>query len=544
MSMAAHALTSRRDASALLFGALAGVAALVAIGALLFEMRWESNDDIAMAMVVHGYGIAAAPSAHLFFSNVLWGHLAQLLDMPSMIPGYSLASLATLTLAGAGLFVGLAHSGVQRGVCAAAVVLILARPLLFQQFTVNAGLVTIAALLAWQHGARCGRRAALYGGCGLLFIAFLIRAPEACLVLMVALPLLPWSWLARDRHAQIAIVMLVLALLAAQVIDHRAYQAPAWQAFTTLNPLRAIFTDFGAREAARAHPQVVREHGYSANDMELIGSWFFVDPDVADPKRLRALLASLGSAPLVLHSLPLATRGMRNLWHPDLVALFAAAVLLGLRQGGWRVAASWALLLGAILVIGIAGRSGPLLRVYVPLLSLLVIAPLVWSRLSQRRTAVALTILIAAAALNGYRVIKQSLGKQQQAASLRRDLAGFPTQPVVIWGATFPFELVYPVLGPTPTTQSYQLHGLGVFTLAPFSVAYAQELAGNGFITRLRSAEGLHLIATQRQVSLLATYCKEHLGGALESLPTPPLGALPVSRQRCLGADSLSAAPR
>ncbi len=241
------------------------------------------------------------------------------------------------------------------------------------------------------------------------------------------------------------------------------------------------------------------------------------------------------SAPLALHSLPLATRGMRNLWHPDLVALFAAAVLLGLRQGGWRVAASWALLLGAILVLGIAGRSGPLVRVYVPLLSLLVIAPLVWSRLSQRRTAVVLTILIAAAALNGYRVIKQSLGKQQQAASLRRDLAGFPTQPVVIWGATFPFELVYPVLGPTPTTQSYQLHGLGVFTLAPFSVAYAQELAGNGFITRLRSAEGLHLIATQRQVSLLATYCKEHLAGELKSLPTPPLGALPVSRQRCLG---------
>ena len=543
MTKAANSLTSRRARSALLFGALAGVTTLVAIGALVFEMRWESNDDIAMSMVVHGYGIATAPSPRLFFSNVLWGHLTQILDMASRIPGYSLASLATLTLAGTGLFVGLAQSGLRHAVCAAAVVLILVRPLLFQQFTVNAGLVTIVALLCWHHGASTGSRTALYSGCGLLFIAFLIRAPEACLVLIVALPLLSWSWLARDHHARVAIVTLALALLAAQVIDHRAYQGPAWQAFTTLNPLRAIFTDFGAREAARAHPQRVHDHGYSANDMELIGSWFFVDPDIADPKRLRALLASLGSAPLALHSLPLATRGMRNLWHPDLVSLFAAAVLLGLSQGGRRVAASWILFLGAILVLGIAGRPGPVLRVYVPLLSLLVIAPLVWTRPSQRRTAIALTILMAGATANGYRVIKQSLGKQQQAVSLRRDLAALTTRPVVTWGSTFPFELVYPVLGPTATTRSLRFYGLGVFTLAPFSVAYAEEMAGNGFIAHLRSDEGLHLIASNRQLSLLATYCGEHLGGQLESLPTSQLGSLPISRQRCIEAVSPRATP-
>ena len=544
MSADTQGRTAQHDGSALLFGALAGVAALVAVGALLFEMRWDSNDDIAMAMVVHGYGIAAVPSPNLFFSNQLWGHLAQLLDVSSVIPGYSLASLATLTVAGAGMFVCLARNGVPRLVCAAAVALILARPLLFQQFTVNAGLVTIVALLCWQHAARHGRRTALYCGCGLLFIAFLIRAPEACLVVMVALPLLPWSTLARDRHARIAIVALAFALLAAQVIDHRAYQAPAWQAFTTLNPLRAIFTDFGARQAARSNPQLVREHGYSANDMELMGNWFFVDPDIADPKRLRPLLASFGSAPLVLHSFTLATRGIHNLWHPELVILFAAAVLVGLIQGGRRVAASWALMLGAIALLSIAGRSGPLLRIYVPLLSVLVIAPLVCSRLRQQRTAVVLTILIGAAAVNGSHVIKQSLGKQQQAAKLQHDLAALTTQPVALWGASFPFELVYPVLGPTPITRGYRFYGLGVFTLAPFSVAYAQEAAGDGFIARLRSDEGSHLIAIERQVALLATYCQEHLGGQLESLSTPPLGTLPMSRQRCTRADDRRATPR
>lgn len=533
----AHPLSPPRAGGALFLQALTSVGTLVAASALFFEMRWEGNDDIAMAMVVHGYGIAAAPSPHLFFSNVLWGHLTQFLDIALMIPGYSLASLLTLSLAGTGLFLGLAHGRLPRALCAAAVVLIMLRPLLFQQFTINAGLVTIIAVVCAHHGARTGRRTTLYASCGLLFIAFLIRAPEACLVLAVALPLLPWAWLTTARHARVAIVTLVLALVAAQVIDYCAYQGPAWQAFSRLNPLRAMFTDFGARQAARDHPQLVRDHGYSANDMDLLGSWFFVDPNIADPKRLSALLASFGNAPLALDSLPLALRGMRNLWHPDLAPLFVAALLIGLRHGGRRVAASWILMLGAILVLGIVGRSGPVLRVYVPVLSLLVIAPLVWPRLHQRHPAVALTILLAAATVNSYRVISQSIEKQQQAISLRDDLSTLTNQPLVAWGATFPFELVYPVLGITPNIRELRFYGLGVFALAPFSVAHAEETAGNGFTARLRSEAGLRLVATKRQVSLLATYCREHLGSQLESLPAPSHSSLLVSQKRCVGTD-------
>ena len=44
---------------------------------LFFEPRWETNDDVAMSMVAHGYGIAAVGMPNLIFSNVVWGYLVQ-----------------------------------------------------------------------------------------------------------------------------------------------------------------------------------------------------------------------------------------------------------------------------------------------------------------------------------------------------------------------------------------------------------------------------------------------------------------------------------
>ena len=39
-----------------------------------FDPHWETNDDIAMSMVVHGYGIASVGMPNLVFSNIVWGH--------------------------------------------------------------------------------------------------------------------------------------------------------------------------------------------------------------------------------------------------------------------------------------------------------------------------------------------------------------------------------------------------------------------------------------------------------------------------------------
>jgi len=62
-------LRSIKDRPALL--AFLWVATLIVLLCLAFDPRWESNDDVAMSKVAHGYGLAAYGSSHLIFPMCL-----------------------------------------------------------------------------------------------------------------------------------------------------------------------------------------------------------------------------------------------------------------------------------------------------------------------------------------------------------------------------------------------------------------------------------------------------------------------------------------
>lgn len=49
---------------------------LVVVLYFFVEPQWETNDDVAMSMVSHGYDIASEPSPNLIFSNVIWDYIS------------------------------------------------------------------------------------------------------------------------------------------------------------------------------------------------------------------------------------------------------------------------------------------------------------------------------------------------------------------------------------------------------------------------------------------------------------------------------------
>jgi hypothetical protein len=109
----------------------------------------------------------------------------------------------------------------------------------------------------------------------------------------------------------------------------------------------------------------------------------------------------------------------------------------------------------------------------------------------------------------------------------------FPTEPVVIWGAAFPFEAIYPVLGAPSAAMAYRFYSLGVFTLAPFSVAFAEDRSGRGMIDRLTSEAGVPIIGNEQVFGFLDTYCHARLQGRLAALSAQQYGTMVVSRLRC-----------
>ena len=142
-----------------------------------FEPRWETNDDVGMSMIAHGYGIAAVGMPNLVFSNVVWGYLVRIIPQINGVLGYSIAAIGILV--SVGMVMLLASRKFRFGwlVSLPLLILLLARPVLFPQFTINAGLLTVGAVVCWHLYGQQENRLALLGGCLLSFFCYLVSPP-------------------------------------------------------------------------------------------------------------------------------------------------------------------------------------------------------------------------------------------------------------------------------------------------------------------------------------------------------------------------------
>lgn len=509
---------------------------LVIFLCVTFSPEWDTNDDVGMSMVAHGYGIAAAGSPNLIFSNIVWGYFVRLLPNVGGILGYSLATMATLVAIGSVILYVMRAMGSNWLAATLVLLLVMIRPILFPQFTINAGLLATSAVLCWLLYEKRNAKLAFAFGCLLAYAGFLVRSQELLLVFLIAAPLLPWRKFFATRFAWTGLSCLLIAIAGSSYIDGKAYQAPEWQQFNAINPARAPFTDFGAGQALKSRPELLAKHGFSANDIDLIGHWFFVDPKISNSVVINDMLRDLGPMPSQRGAMQNGWAAIETLAHPVLMPLLLAAIFLLVALPSRSLALSWCLCLLAFFALGMLGRPG-VLRVYIPVLSLLVLAPILiaYGGVGFRpvRRWIAYAALVSAASVNTTMVVAESQTAATVSAATTSSLRTFPTSPIVVWGAVFPYETVFKVLQEPNVARNYQLYAMGAFTLAPFSRAHAEELAGRGFVKQLLSEHGVQVIATESHRKLLDGYCQEHWQGSLIVMQTRQYGNLAASQFRC-----------
>jgi len=81
--------------------------------------------------------------------------------------------------------------------------------------------------------------------------------------------------------------------------------------------------------------------------------------------------------------------------------------------------------------------------------------------------------------------------------------------------------------------MSLRFYGLGAFTLAPFSVAFTEQQQGRGMIDLLVKETGIPIVARQKCLRYLGTYCRERLHGEIKELSARQYGAIVVSVRQC-----------
>ena len=513
----------------------------------IYIPHWQTNDDVAMSMIAHGYGNVVTGSPNLGFSNLFWGYFVRSLPSVGGLLGYSVATFASLIAAGIAILYSARLSTRNWLISIALLGSVLVFPVLFPQFTVNAGFLTIAALVCWRMYDLRGGRSWLLCGCVFAFCGFLVRNQEALLVFVIGCPLLPWKRLLRDRAARFAGVGLVLAMGLATLANRQAYQGPEWDAFAALNPLRMRITDYGADKVLQRSPQLLRQYDFSKNDINLLHAWFFVDPAVADPQRLKPMLAQI--PPRYASNLlwKRGFNGIRVLGHPALFPMLLAALLLALLYPDRRVMATWLLCIASIFALAVVFRPG-VLRVYLPLVSLLFLAPLIGNTLANRiprwRWHLAQGIVVVAMACIMAKAFVASRTTEAHDARNQRDMQDLPHEPFVVWGGSLSFQSLYPPLLRADTIHEYRPEVFGVFSLAPFSRNTMEQANGNGFVQRLQSPEGVLIVTKPLPIRFLKIYCRERLGGEL-SQEDQPGRMLLLKRFRCVAPrDSTPAGPR
>jgi hypothetical protein len=506
--------------------------ALCLLTMLIFgDKYWDANDDEHMAMIAQGYGLAAAPSAGLVYSNVVWGWLVMQLGSPFGIPGYTLGAYAVMLASAAAIgWVMLKRD--TPGLLAAALLLVMfIRPLLEPQFSVTAGYAAAAGVALLMTCGRSPRWSTAALGALLLVLGGLIRLEESLFVCLVSAPFLLHALyqgrrLPASRMMLAGLLAAVAVLGGCRLLDGQYRSGSEWQRFDTMNALRKPFTDYGLSSYFAHQEQRMAAAGLSRNDMALVTEWFFLDDKVYNDQTLGALLRGI----------PLSERLAYNLGRYDalprpfttpLVALLGVATLLAFALSGRRRVAALGIALFALsmFIFLCMGRPG-VPRVFPGALAALALMMMLDDRHGRNRWAMAAAAaFLVVVCLDGASYFRVHHAQAARAASIKQDLCTLPgrDQLQVVWGAPRGFADRY-VYDPTQSPAGGclpHIYLVGVLELLPVNLqqlhAYTQ---GKDLVPALLGGQHFYFLSTENKLAELDRFLHEHYGVGLHSEPS------------------------
>lgn len=490
-----------------------------------FGIRFETNDDVAMMMMAHGFGIAGQPTPLLLFSNVWQGLAIQAMGWPFGLSGYGVYLMGAQVVAMAAIFAFLTELNGRVRLNLAVVIAVGIRAVFAPQFTVIAGFLALATVLAMLAYLARPRVSVLAAATVLGLASILMRDHLFLFVAAVALPFLLRPALVQDRRVWAAGVILLLLALAAQWHQNLLLSAPEWTAHHAQNLLRAAFTDFNAAPRVAADPKALAAAGWSLNDLSMVENWWLVDTRLSSPDAMRAALEVVGLPAFFGLSAARLSGLMAQFAEADMLAVISLLLVASIWLRGTalvRLSLGVFLLVGLALFLTAGGRLGVSRIYYPPLVVLACVAVAMLPRAPQTALPLFPEMVITVAALGamvfslGYRVPQaldaaEAVRESEAVLSRKAD----PARVYVVWGGALPFEWLYRPLALREEMPKLRLYGLGASSLAPWAVA---QIGGSpdAVIQAFRSAEGLPLITSSHLTPLLRAYCAERFGGTLD----------------------------
>jgi hypothetical protein len=487
-----------------------------------FEPMYGTNDDVGMAMRVHGFGQYAEASPFIVYSNVIWGWI--LFHLPTLNHVYAYAWVTVLIMLA--YTWGLTYFGLRSAapiwLVLPLVAAIVAEPLLFPQFTKHAVFLSLVMALAIRQYMVSPAPWLLVVVVVFGIAGMLVRTYGWLAVAMYMVPLLSWRKFWADMRLRWVGIGLIGFLIISVLINWVAYQTTAeLRQFESLYRLYQPIFNNNATLFFEQNPQMLTTHGWHENDIQLIRSRFLIPGRLMDADALRDIMSNvprLNSE--IAQKVTFMNFKVVATVAPWLLYVGLGLVLVSKQIRLWGVFAAF--IIGEI-GLGILGREA-YGRVTYPLLVVCVVFVLVsvpattWTK--HRWLA---WVVVVCTAFGLWIEIPELASRSQKftthGAALWYDMHEIPNRPLVVWGG-FEYEMMYPVRRIRDDVVNVPIYALALAAIEPTSVASKAVRQGFDIDTVLRSAAGLELITQPYQLPWLEQYCRDHHAAKMEANPS------------------------
>jgi hypothetical protein len=462
-------------------------------------------------MRTHGYGAGGKSTVFIQSSNVIWGYFIKILPSSVLgVPGYSLATFLILFffLMSICLF-GIINKINKENliIIILTIILILFDPIISPQFTINAGLITIAGLLFLRIYFQFNQIKYLLFSFICFFLGFIIREKMFYATIFVGFFFIVNKKFFNRKFFFLSFLFIAI-LASAKHYNNQMYNQEELKKYLEFQKARVFWIDY--KGFSFLNKEIRNKHKFTENDIFLLNNWFFIDSYLADPERLNRMRADM---PAIINEKKGNIKvGIEFLWNQRILPLSLCAFLILLLFPSFRLGLSWLMLFIIIIYIAHEGRPA-IYRVYVPLLTVLIIIPvleLIIKDAIRNKVYIIISVIFICNNINLYNSIFNHTQISKQSKEFHQEDFKFLNQVdyVVTWGSVFPHTIAYPVF--PKKIFDFRQYGLGTGTLNPYSVSQIEENNNNGFIKNLKSDKGLFIWANDTLMSSLQIYCSEH----------------------------------
>ena len=527
----------------------------VLVGVVVATQGWtfyKTNDDIGLMYRVMGEWFISKPTPFTLFLHYDWSRFLILLYtwMPE-IPWYPILLMTGVGVLNTAVLYYLLKRFKTNGALIYLLYFLSGGYLLFVelQFTISAACWAAVGLTLIVRGIKDQKPVYLIP-LGMLFfwIGFMIRFKAGLLMLAFALPLLTylafrqWSMGRKRKSAFGAIIFAVLLLVSVglNLRNQSGYsENDSWAQFLEQNASRSELHDFKAWESISPEKQekILKEIGWSRNDMALFNEWYFWDSERFNLKNYRIIIDQSDRLRSTVSSIP--QRWTNSLFRPYFYAVLIALVLIYLtskrKKREKRLLLFSAVGILALLLIFVVLMKPAPERVSYGLMAAMLLGFAAFSRPKKEYTlgVLAASIILVGgvvAFINGadvHRKIKYSQKRKLEVIEIQETLDSFPNAKLLIWGGSYPWKGIDPFSADAVKDSSPALL-FGALQQTPAIRQQALVMEIDDPFKSLVSDENVFLLLRRPDLKenqrLIEVYCQEHFATRLEWTLTKEVG--------------------